>query len=241
MRAETRHQLKQDKFNKVTIGAAEATLNWTVENKGKVSIAAAVLIILAAVIAAGWYHIDQQNDQASLAMEGAIRTLQTPVRPAGMPPQPEYPSFASDNERATTAHKQFQAIADKYPHTHTAQFARYFVAVTDATVGNTVAAEREFSEVALVHDKDIAALANFGLASLYRNTNRPKDAIDIYKKLIDKPARTVGKSTAEMALAETYQAAGQSPEARRILEQVQKENPSSEIAQMASQKLQDLK
>ena len=46
---------------------------------------------------------------------------------------------------------------------------------------------------------------------------------------------------AQMALAETYQAAGQAAEAKLILEQVQKENPSSEISQLASQKLQALK
>jgi len=43
-----------------------------------------------------------------------------------------------------------------------------------------------------------------------------------------------------MALAETYQAAGQSAEAKRILEQIQKENPASETSQLASQKLQEL-
>ena len=89
--------------------------------------------------------------------------------------------------------------------------------------------------------KDIAALANFALASLYRSSDRTKDAIDIYKKLIDKPTNTVGKPMAQMALAETYQAAGQAAEAKLILEQVQKENPATEIAQMASQKLQALK
>ena len=31
MRAETRHQLKQDAFSRVTMGAAEKTADWTVE------------------------------------------------------------------------------------------------------------------------------------------------------------------------------------------------------------------
>lgn len=241
MRAETRHQLKQDKFNKVTIGAAEATVDWSVEHRKTVAVSAAVLIVVIAAAGWIWYHFNQQNDAASLAMDQAVRTLQTQVRPPGVPAQPEYPSFASGNERASTAHSQFQAIADKYPHTHSAEFARYFVAVTDADMGNTAAAEREFQSAASSRDKNVAALANFGLASLYRNTNRTVQAIDIYKKLIDKPAPTVGKSTAEIALAETYQDAGQPAQARRTLEQVQKENPGSEIAQIVSQKLQDLK
>lgn len=241
MRAETRHQLKQDRFNRVTIGAAGATVDWTVEHRGKVLIAAAVLLAIVAAGLGEWYHLNQRNDEASLEMEHAVRTLQTPVRPAGVPAQPEYPTFASNAERASTAHKQFQAIADNYAHTHAADFASYFVAVTDASLGNGAAAEQEFKDAAALRDKDVAALADFALASLYRGSNRTKDAIDIYKKLIDKPTRTVGKATAEMTLAETYQAAGQSSEAKRILEQVQKENPASELAQMASQKLQALK
>ncbi len=240
MRAEARHQLKQDRFNKVTIGAAEATFDWGVANKGKLLVAAIVVLAVIGVIVGGWYYTNQRNDAAGLSMEQADRTLQTPVRPAGMPAQPDYPSFASGAERAATAHKQFQAIVDTYPHTHSADIARYFVAVTDTTLGNSAVAEREFKEVASLHDEDIAALANFALASLYRNSNRTNEAIDIYKKLVDKPTRTVGKAAAEMELAETYQAAGQLPEAKRILEEVQKENPG-EISQMASQKLADLK
>jgi tetratricopeptide (TPR) repeat protein len=241
VRAETRHQLKQDRFNRVTIGAAEATVHWTVAHKSKLLVAAAVLVAAIAAATGGWYYINQRNDQASLELEQAVRTLQTPLRPPGIPAQAEYPTFASDNERATAAHKQFQSIVDKYAHTHSADFARYFVAVTDASMGNNAAAEREFSEAAMLRDRDIAALAQFALASVYRSGNRTKDAIDLYKKLIDKPAITVGKPTAQIALAETYQAAGQLSEAKRILEQIQKENPASETAQLASQKLQDLK
>jgi tetratricopeptide (TPR) repeat protein len=241
VRAETRHQLKQDKFNKVTISAAGATFEWCLEHKREVIIAGVVLLAVIGAGIGGWYYTNQRNDAASLSMAQAVRTLQTPVRPAGIPPQAEYASFASNMERASLAHKQFQAIVDTYPHTHSADIARYFVAVTDANMGNGAVAEREFKEVAALHDKDIAALANFALASLYRSSDRTKEAIDIYKKLIEKPTNTVGKPMAQIALAETYQAAGQAAEAKLILEQVQKENPSSEISQLASQKLQNLK
>ena len=241
MRAETRHQLKQDRFNRVTIGVAEKTVDWSLENKNKLLVAGAVLLVAALAVTGGWYYMNQRNDEASLGVAQAVRTLETPIRPPGMPAQAEYFTFASDNERQTTAHKQFQAVVDNYPHTHSAEFAAYFVAVTDASLGNNAAAEREFKDVASLRNRDVAALAEFALASLYRNTNRTKDAIDLYKKLVDKPATTVAKSTAQMALAETYQEAGQSAEARRILEQIQKENPASETAQMATQKLQDLK
>ncbi len=242
MRAETRHSLKQDRFNKVTIGAAGATFDWSAEHKGTLLIAGIIVLAVIAAVIGGWYYTNQRNDAASLVMEQAVRTLQTPVRPAGVPAQPEFPTFASGMERASTAHKQFQGVVDTYPHTHSADIARYFVAVTDATMGKSAEAEREFKEVASLHDKDIAALADFALASLYRSSDRTKEAIDLYKKLIDKPTNSVAKPMAQMELAETYQAAGQSPEAKLILQQVQKENPPpSEISRLASQKLTDLK
>jgi len=223
------------------MGAAEATAHWSVAHKNKLLLGAAGLAVLLTALVGAWYYNNQRNDQASLEMAQAVRTLQTPLRPAGTPAQPEFKTFTSDSERATIAHKQFQNIVDKYGHTRSGDIARYFVAVTDASMGNGAAAEREFKEVSSLHDNDIASLANFALASLYRGTNRTKEAIDIYKKLIDKPSRSVGKATAQMALADTYQIVGQTPEAKRLFEQVQKDNPEGEIAQLASQKLLELK
>ena len=77
--------------------------------------------------------------------------------------------------------------------------------------------------------------------SVYRDTNRTKDAIDIYNQLMAKPTRSVGKTTAQMELAETYASTQQPAEAKRVYEQIQKENPATEVAQFATQKLQELK
>jgi TolA-binding protein len=84
-------------------------------------------------------------------------------------------------------------------------------------------------------------LAKFALAAVYRSTNRDEEAIDLYKQIIDKPTASVSKATAQMELADFYQDKQQTAEAKRILEQVQKENPNSEIASLASQKLGTLK
>ena len=71
-------------------------------------------------------------------------------------------------------------------------------------LGDNGTAERELKQVASSHNDDLAALAKMALATVYRNTNRTKDAIDLYNSLIAKPARTVSKATAQMELAETY-------------------------------------
>lgn len=241
MRAETRHQLKQDRFSRATIDAAERTADWSVEHKDKLIVAAVVVVVLAAAVAGSWYYLSQQDQRASLDMSVAVRALNTPVRPPNMPAQPDAPSFASSAERATGAHKQFQAIVDKYPHTHSAEFAHYFLGLTAADLGDNASAEREFQKVISSATSDLAALAKMALASVYRNTGRNKQAIELYKQLAAKPTSTVGKVMAQMELAATYQADNQPVEAKRVYEGIQKENPASEAAQLASTKLQQLK
>jgi tetratricopeptide (TPR) repeat protein len=246
VRAQTRHQLKEDRFSRVTIDAAEATAHWSVEHKSKVITGAIVVLVVAAAAIGIWYFTNQQDQKASAELGLATRTLETPIRPAGMPPQPEYPSFASSKERATEAHKQFQAVVDTYPHTKSADFARYFVALTAETLGDNAAAETQLKAVSQVSNDDLAALGNFALASVYRNTNRSKDAIAIYKKLIDKPTSSVSKVTAQLELGETYKDNGQPVDAKQLYEQVEKDNPSSPTNpspayEIAKQRLLDLK
>jgi tetratricopeptide (TPR) repeat protein len=241
VRAETRHQLKQDKFSRATIQVAEKTVHWTAEHKNKLIVATIAIVVLVAAALGSWYYLERQDEKASADFGKATLVLDTPVRPAGMPPQPEYPSYASSKERATDARKQFQAVIDKYPHTRAADFSHYFLGVTAASVGDNATAERELKTVAGYHNEDLSALAKLALAGVYRNTNRTKDAIDLYKQLIEKPTRTVGKTAAEMELAQTYEAAGLTAEAKKQYEQIQKDAPQSQAAQLASAKLQELK
>jgi predicted negative regulator of RcsB-dependent stress response len=130
---------------------------------------------------------------------------------------------------------------DKYPHTHAAEFARYFVGLTSADLGDNASAERELQKVISSSDSDLAALAKMALASVYRNSARNKQAEELYKQLAAKPTSTVGKVAAQIELAATYKADNQPLEAKRIYETIQKENPSTEAAQLASGKLQELK
>lgn len=241
MRAQERHQLKQDKFSKTTLQVAEKTADWTVEHKSALIVAGVVVAAIAAACVGVWYYLQKQDQKASVDFGKALQVMNEPVRPAGMPAQPDTPSFASAKERATEAHKEFQAILDKYPHTHVADFSRYFLGVTSAQLGDNAAAERDLKTVAGYHNKNLSALAKLALAGVYRDTNRAKDAIDVYKDLIQNPTQTVSKTTAEIELAETYGAAGMKSDAQKLYEQIQKESPQSEAAQLASAKLQELK
>ena len=247
MRAETRRQLKTDRFSKTTIQVAEQTVHWSVEHKGKLIVGAIVFLALVGALIGSWFYVERQDDRASADFGKAVQTLDLPIRPAGMPAQPDNPSFASSKEQATEARKQFQAIIDNYPHTRAAAFSRYFLGASLANLGDNAGAERELKAAAdhrrylVLRDNDLSALARLALAELYTNTNRAKDAIAIYKDLAANPSSTVGKPTAEMGLAEAYQSAGMLTEAKKEYEQIQKESPSGPPGQMAAQKLQELK
>ena len=130
MRAETRRSLKEDRFRGATIQVAERTAHWSVEHKSKlITFSIIVLVVLAAVLGT-WAYLTSQDEKASVDLGTAVRTMETQVRPPGVPAQPNFPSFASSDERAAAAKKQFQQVVDKYPHTHTADVARFFLGLT---------------------------------------------------------------------------------------------------------------
>ena len=237
MRAETRHQLKTDAFSRVTIGAAEKTAHWSVEHRNTLAVAVLAVVVIIAAVAGGWYYLNTQDQKASFDLAEAVRTLGTQLRPAGAPVQPDFPTFASARERADAARKQFQAIVDKYPHTRTADMARYFVGVTALSAGDNAGAENSFKTVASTGNKELASVAKLALAGLYGDTNRTKDAVALYQDLIDHPTASVSKSTAQLELAELYETSNQPLDAKRLYEQIKKENPTTAPGQLAAQKL----
>ena len=241
MRAETRHQLKQDAFSRATMEAAERTAHWSVEHQSTLIIAAIVITVVLASILGGWYYLSGQDEKASFELSQAVRTMDTPLRPPGVPAQPDSPSFASVKERSAAAQKQLQSIIDRYPHTRTADMARYLVGVNAANENDTAAAERDLKAVASSGNRELASVAKLALASLYGNTNRVKDAVALYQELINKPTASVSKVSAQLQLAELYQSSNQPADAKRIYEQIKKDNPAGEAGQLATQKLAELK
>jgi len=241
VRAETRHQLKQDAFSRVTIDAAGRTADWTVEHRSTVIIASVIVAVVLAVGIGGWFYLSAQDEKASLELSQAVRTMDTMLRPAGTPAQPDIPSFTSAKERSEAAKKQFQAIVDKYPHTKSADMAHYFLGVTAVNLGDNAAAENNFKEVISSWNKEVAAVAKYALASLYGQTNRAKLGIALDQELINKPTASISKVSAQLQQAELYQNSNQPLDAKKLYEQIKKDNPGNEAGQLATQKLAELK
>jgi len=227
VRSATRHQLKQNAFAETTV----ETISWAVENQSKLIAAAIAIAVVVALALGGWAFVNHRNNQANQELAGAMEKYQAPIRQPGEPASPEALSYTSAVERAKAANVDFTRIADKYAFTRNGRIARYFAGITLHDMGDNAGAEKELQQVAGSFDKEVGSLAKLALASINQ---------DIYKGLIEKPTTSVGKTTAQFELANLYEANHQPLEARKIYEQMQKDNPSSPVGQLAAQKLQTL-
>jgi predicted negative regulator of RcsB-dependent stress response len=233
----TRQALKQDRFAET---AADA-VHWTVEHRSKLVAGGIILAIAVALIGGVYWYTTYRDGKAAELLGRALMTYQAPLRPAGMPPDPQQLSFTSIRERGEAAGIEFNKIAADYGSTRSGKYAKYFAGLAALDAGNQKAAEDHLKYVAGVRDNDIANLAKLALAALYRDSDRQADAINLYKDLIARPTPTVPKVTAQLQLADLYTASNQPNEAKAIYQQIVKDNPQGAAAEIAQGKIQQLK
>ena len=183
----TRQALKQDKF----VSTTTQSLEWASEHRQ--SVMTATWIVLAAVLAAivGGLVYNMRSDSAAAAFGAAMQVYQSPLTQPGEPVPPGAKAYTTSAERAKAANALFLAIADKYGMTPSGENARYFAGLTYSDAGETQQAEDTLKQVAGGWNKNLAALAKFSLAQLYRNSGRDPQAIDLYNQLSAKPTTTV--------------------------------------------------
>ncbi len=236
MRSTTRHNLKHDQF---TATAAD-TYSWAVEHRSKLIYGIGAIAAIVLIVVGAWFYIQQQDEAAGVALGHALQVYRAPINSALQPAAPEVTSFQSTADRAKAARSEFAQVAQKYPHTNSADIAQYFMGLADQDAGNSAQAEQELKHVADKGRPDLAALAKYALASCYQNTGKDAQAVALYKDLIDHPTNSVGKAQAQFALASLYENK-QPQDARNLYQQIQKESPDSPAAQMAAARLNDLK
>jgi tetratricopeptide (TPR) repeat protein len=231
----TRHQLKEDKL----ADAAKGTVTWAGHHRKLVSVASTVLLVAAVAGVGGWALLQWREQKASFEMGSALRTYQRPLRPAGTPENPDFPSFASTAERTKAARGGFQKVADHYSYTRSGKMARYYVGLTAMEGGDTATAERELKAIVQSGNKDLAPLAKLALASFYRSQKRDAEAIQLYRELIDNPSDSVPKATAQLELGSLYEEE-QPAEASKLYQQVRIENPTGVAGEIAAARISRL-
>ncbi len=233
----TRHELKQDKF---AASAAEA-IQEVAEHRTLVIKSVVLIVVLAAIIGCSFWYVNSHEQRATDALGQALVVYSAPVVPPGTPAQGSMITFNSDQERLIAAKKAFYAISDQYGWTSSGQYARYLAGLTERELGNYKVAEDQLRAISNTRRKQLAALAKYALASVYRDEGRNSDAISLLQTVIDKPTDTVPKATAQFALADIYLSDHQPDKAKVILDQIGKDNPKNPIGQMAKARLDELK
>jgi predicted negative regulator of RcsB-dependent stress response len=235
VRSDVRHQLKRDKFAETTTD----TMHWAVEHRSRIVLYGAVVLAVI-VLAISFVAVRRSQEQsASIALANAMEIYSAPIVPAGTPPQPGLTTFTSAKDRATAANAEFRKIADKYS-TKSGKLARYMEGITYNEMGDPANAEKELKAVASNGGADLANLAKFALASVYRDSNREADAINVYQDIAAHPSLSVGKSMADLELASIY-STKQPDKAKIILQQLAKDNKDTSIGQLANEKLAAIK
>lgn len=235
MRSDVRHQLKRDKFAETTT----ETMHWAAEHRSRLILYGSLAIVLI-VLAITFIAVRRSQEQAaSLALANAFETYGAPIVPPGTPPQAGFTTFTSAKDRSTAANKDFAKIADKYS-TASGKLARYMEGITFSEIGDYTNAEKSLKDVADSGGKDLGNLAKFALASVYRESNREAEAIKEYEDIAAHPTRSVGKAQADMELASIY-ATKQPDKAKILLQQIAKDNQNTTVAELANQKLAEIK
>jgi predicted negative regulator of RcsB-dependent stress response len=233
----TRHELKQDKFAESAVEAVHEV----VEHRGAIIRIVSVVVLLALLGSGVYWYMSSREQQAADALGQALLTYNAPVVLPGTPQQGSMLTFHSDQERLLAAKNAFYAVSDKYGWTLSGQYARYLAGLSEEELGNDAVAEDQLRAISNGRRRELAALAKYALASVYRDEKRDQDAINLLQTLIDKPTVSVPKANAQLALADLYVSRNQPDKAKVIYDQITKENPKNTLAEIAKAHQDNLK
>ena len=231
MDTQTRHALKGDKFAQAT----KTSVTWLSGHRTNVvrwAIGAAVVIVLGVGFLIFW---NVQESAAETALGQALDIYTAPLAQPGAPV--EKGTYSSVAERAKASNEQFKAVADKYGWLTEGSKARYFQGVTEQELGQTAAAEGDLKKVADSWNRNLSNLAKIALASIYHQTGRDQQAIDLYNEIIAKPSETVTAGVAQLDLADLYAATGKEAQAKALWAKLKDSDKDGAAGSIAAQKL----
>jgi len=199
-----------------------------------------LVLILGVVIALGIFgwktYAERQTVKAAAAYDDAMKVFDARIRSPLEPQQPGELSYTDEKNKYTESVRKFEDVASKYARTRPGQLASYYEAISQERLGNNDAAKKLLQNLADSGDEDFAAMARFELAQLDDRLGQGDEAVNLYKKLIAKPAVLVPKPVVMLALAQHYTASNPA-EASKLYAQIKSEYPDTPMAEQADQEL----
>jgi predicted negative regulator of RcsB-dependent stress response len=217
-----RKDLKKDEIRDTLVQGVESVashqqLLWLV-----LSVA---LIVALAVF--GWSsYTRRQTAKAAASLDDAMKIYQARIRAAGEPAEPGELTYVDEKNKFTDAERKFLDVANQYGRTRPGQIARYYAALSEAQIKKFSEAEKNLQQLDSSADENLGSLARFQLAAVYDQDNKGGQAVDLYKKLADKPSVFVPKPLVLLTLADHYSKSDPA-QAAKLYNQVKQEFPDA--------------
>jgi tetratricopeptide (TPR) repeat protein len=228
----SRKELKQDKIKETIEHGAEAVIS-----HGQFTLIVVIIALVAALGYGGWrFYNDRQTAQASADLDIAMKAYQGRIGAVADPADPNEPVYPDDTARLQDALQKFTTAASKYPSTNPGKLARYYAALCLEDLERHNQALEELKKISGSSDKELAAMARYQMAIIYERTDKPADAVKIFRALADKPAVLVPRPLVLLELA-GLQRKSNPQEAITIYQQIKKEFPDTPIAEEADRGL----
>ncbi len=222
------------------VDSAQSFLGWFEDHKSEAILFSGVLIAVIAIGVGSILFYQHRQDEASVGFGAAMDIYSAPVAQPGTPPQPGVRTYPSATARDQAANEEFVKVAGSFGSTDAGKQALYFSGLTYMEMGKTAEAETTLKKAVRDGDKNLSALANLALVSLYQQSGRTSDAIQLLNHLADHPTTTVPAGEAKLELAGIYEKTN--PEqAKQIYAQLKDKDSKTAAGQIATQKLQQLK
>lgn len=228
----SRKELKKDQIRESIVHAGEAALSHQ-----KMIWGISALIVVLAVAIGGWrVYSERQSVKAAAALDDAQKIFQARIRTIGEPEQPGEVSYTQEKNKFEDAAKKFEEVANNYARTRQGLIARYYAGLSNEHLAKFDDANKWFREVENGGNAELASLARYRMAQIAEKTNKGEEAVKLYQQLIANPTTMVSKPYAQLALADHYSRTNPA-EARKLYDQISAENPETELASAAQQRL----
>jgi TolA-binding protein len=236
MKAQERHQLKQNEFAVTAARVAELAA----VNRNRILYVVAGAVALIVIVAAVVMWRGSSANRAGAMFGVAMATAQSPVVPAPtLPGAKQQPgTFPTEQARSEAAIKAFNEVAAAYPNTEAGLAAAYQAAAELLSAGKASEAEQAFAAVAARDANGIyGPLAKLGQAQAMQAAGKTDEAIAVYTALAANRDAALPIDGVLMELGRASLKAGKTADARAAFKRVVDEFPRSPFSTDAEQRL----
>jgi TolA-binding protein len=229
----SRKELKQDKIHDALEHGAEA-----VYSHSQLAAVLVAIAIAAVLVYGGWkFYNDHQTALASAALDDAMKVYNAPLRQPNVPVEGGETTYADIQTRAQDAQRKFAVVADKYASTNPGKLARYYEGITLLDLDKQNQALESLKKVVGGSDKELSAMAQYQIATIYARTGKVEDAAKTYRAVADQKSILVPRPLVLLELADLLRQSNPA-EASNLYQQVKKEYPTSAVAERADRGLE---